>query len=33
MNKIFSIKSIEFGNVYNFTYEDIVLKPIVVELE
>ncbi len=33
MNEIFGIKGVEFGNVYNFTCEDMVSKPTVVELE
>ncbi len=33
MNEIFVIKGIEIGNIYNFTCEDMVLKPTVVELE
>ncbi len=33
MNKIFGIKAIVISNCYKFTCGDIVLKPIVVELE
>ncbi len=33
MNEIVSIKVIVISNIYNFTCENIVLKPTVVELE
>jgi hypothetical protein len=33
MNEIISIKVIVINNIYNFTYENIILKSIVVELE